>query len=152
MSRPATISLYRVQLVHEAAYPYRVSTLTSSKEAADFFRPLYQGADREQFTVAFLDAKHRVIGIEVVSVGSLTAALVHPREVFKSAVITNSAAIILCHNHPSGVPDPSPEDRQLTSRLCQAGELLGIRVLDHVILGDDTHYSFVDYGVLPAGR
>jgi DNA repair protein RadC len=148
MSRPTTISLYRVQLVHESAYPYRTSILTSSKEAAEFFRPLYQGIDREQFTVAFLDAKHRVIGLDVVAIGSLTAALVHPREVFKSAVITNSAAIILCHNHPSGVPDPSPEDRQLTSRLCQAGELLGIRVLDHVILGESSHYSFVDMGAL----
>ena len=150
MPRPNTISLYRVQLVREAAYPYRLSVLRSSTDAAEFFRPLYTGVDREQVTAALLDAKHRVIGIDVVSIGSLTASIIHPREVFKPAILTNAAAVLLCHNHPSGVADPSPEDREITERLYRAGELLGIRVLDHVILGESSHYSFVDAGTFPA--
>lgn len=96
--------------------------------------------------LAFLDAKHRPIGVEIVSIGSLTASIVHPREVFKAAVVANAAAVVICHNHPSGIAEPSPEDVSLTSRLSQAGEILGIRLLDHVILGDRSHYSFADSG------
>ena len=80
-----------------------------------------------------------MLGFNVVSVGSLTAALVHPREVFKPVILANAAAVILLHNHPSGSAEPSAEDRALTERLEHAGELLGIRVLDHIILGDG-HY------------
>lgn len=141
-----TTSLYRLQLVREADYPYETGTLSCSATAAKFFRPLFEGIDREQMAVAFLDAKHRVIGVGIVSIGSLTASIVHPREVFKPAIVSNAAAIIICHNHPSGVAEPSPEDISLTSRLTQAGDVLGIRLLDHVILGDETHYSFCDSG------
>jgi DNA repair protein RadC len=146
MTRKNTTSLYRLQLVREADYPYDLSTLSSPAAAAKFFRPLFEGIDREQMAVAFLDAKHRVIGVGIVSIGSLTASIVHPREVFKPAVLSNASAVLICHNHPSGVPEPSPEDISLTSRLSQAGDILGIRLLDHVILGDDSHYSFVDSG------
>ena len=93
-----------------------------------------------------LNAKHRPIGLNTVSVGSLTASTAHPREVFKPALTGNAAAVIVAHNHPSGDPAPSAEDVQLTKRLRDAGELLGIRVLDHVILGDGKYYSFVDAG------
>lgn len=146
-----TTSLYRLQLVREADYPYETGTLSCSATAAKFFRPLFEGIDREQMAVAFLDAKHRVIGVGIVSIGSLTASIVHPREVFKPAIVSNAAAIIICHNHPSGVSEPSPEDVSLTSRLTQAGDILGIRLLDHVILGDSTHYSFVDRSGLRHG-
>ena len=141
-----TTSLSRLQLVREADYPYETGTLSCSATAAKFFRPLFEGIDREQMAVAFLDAKHRVIGLGIVSIGSLTASIVHPREVFKPAIVSNAAAIIICHNHPSGVDEPSPEDISLTSRLTQAGDIVGIRLLDHVILGDKTHYSFCDKG------
>ena len=151
MTPRGATSLYRLQLVREADYPYDTGTLTCSASAAKFFRPLFEGLDREQMAVAFLDAKHRVIGIGIVSIGSLTASIVHPREVFKPAIVSNAAAIIICHNHPSGVPEPSQEDVSLTSRLTQAGEILGIRLLDHVILGESTHYSFVDRSDLRHG-
>jgi DNA repair protein RadC len=141
-----TTSLYKLHLVREASYPYNLSTLSSSADAARFFRPLFEGLDREQMAAAFLDAKHRVIGVGVVSIGSLTASIVHPREVFKPAVLANAVAVLICHNHPSGLAEPSPEDVSLTTRLSQAGDILGIRLLDHVILGDETHYSFCDSG------
>ena len=109
-------------------------------------RPCFSGLDREQFLVCCLDAKNASIGVNVVSIGTLTLSLVHPREVFKPAILLNACAIIAVHNHPSGDPTPSPEDRTLTTRLREAGDLLGIRLLDHLILGDDRLYSFADQG------
>ena len=93
-----------------------------------------------------LDAKNVSIGVNIVSIGTLTLSLVHPREVFKPAILLNAWAIIAVHNHPSGDSSPSPENRTLTTRLREAGDLLGIRLLDHLILGDDRHYSFADQG------
>ena len=102
--------------------------------------------DREHFRVILLNTKNRVIGIDQVSVGTLNASLVHPREVFKRAVQKSAAAIILVHNHPSGDPSPSPEDMQITQRLCEAGRIIGIEVLDHVIIGDHVFTSFKEKG------
>ena len=98
-------------------------------------------SDREIFAVMLLNTKNRVIGINVVSVGSLTASVVHPREVFKAACLANATNIILTHNHPSGDPAPSKEDISITSRLVQAGRLMDIPVLDHIIIGDNTGRS-----------
>lgn len=115
--------------------------LTDTREAMDFFKQYWTdnpANDQEQFVVACLDTKHRVQCVVVITVGTLDASLVHPREVFKPAFIEGSAAIMLSHNHPSGNPDPSREDRQVTDRLTEAGKLLGIQVLDHIIYGDGT--------------
>ena len=90
----------------------------------------------------------RVIAYHEVSRGTLDATLVHPREVFKAALLANAAAIVLCHDHPSGEPTPSPDDLQLTRRLVEAGTLLGVDVLDHVIVGDGRYYSFKESGCL----
>lgn len=90
--------------------------------------------DREHFAVIHLSARHDAVAVETVSIGSLNASIVHPREVFRSAVSRGSAALVLAHNHPSGDPAPSQEDDTITARLVKAGELLGIEVLDHVIL------------------
>ena len=90
----------------------------------------------ERFIVVFLDARHRVTGSQIVSIGSLNASIVHPREVFRVAILHGAAAIILGHNHPSGDPTPSSDDMELTRRLVKSGELLGIKVLDHIIIGD----------------
>jgi DNA repair protein RadC len=144
------VPVYRVTLVRDGQAIWDRPSLRCATDAAALFRRFLDGVDREKFLVAHLDAKHRPIGIELVSVGSLTASIVHPREVFKAAVLQNAAAVILCHNHPSGDSAPSPEDMAITSRLCEAGEVLGIRVLDHVIIGDGTGavYSFADAGAL----
>ena len=95
------------------------------------------------FVAILLDGK-KVIGFNVVSLGSLTAALVHPREVFKPAILANAANLILAHNHPSGDPEPAAEDRAITERLRHAADLLGITVLDHVVIGDGTFRSFAE--------
>ena len=96
--------------------------------------PKLRKESREHFLVLLLNARHEVIGRETVSVGSLNASIVHPREVFRPAVVASAAATVLVHNHPSGDPEPSEEDLTITKRLVQAGELLGISVLDHVIV------------------
>jgi DNA repair protein RadC len=93
-----------------------------------------RSAKREHFVVLLLNARHEVEGVETISIGSLNASIVHPREVFIPAVSNSAAAIVLAHNHPSSDPEPSEEDLSITKRLVQAGELLGIAVLDHVII------------------
>ena len=120
--------------------------LTTSIAASGILRPCFAGLDREQFLVCGLDAKHCIIGVNVVSIGSLTLAIIHPREVFKPLILMNAVAWIGVHNHPSGDPTPSQEDRVLTSRLRQGADLLGITLLDHLILTEERYYSFADQG------
>ncbi len=104
--------------------------------------------DREHFVILMLNTKHRVMAKKVVSIGNLNASLVHPRELFKDIIKRSSAAVILIHNHPSGDPTPSQEDITVTNRLCEAGRLLGIDVLDHVIVGDLGYVSFKEKGLI----
>lgn len=103
---------------------------------------------QERFLVVLLDGRHRVLGEEVVSQGTLTASLVHPREVFRPALRASAAAVILVHNHPSGDPSPSAEDREVTARLAEAGEILGVRVLDHVVVAERGWVSLREQGAL----
>ena len=110
------------------------------------FHARLRDASQEHFCVLLLDGRHRVLGDELVSLGTLTASLVHPREVFRPALRAGAAALILVHNHPSGDPEPSPEDRVVTQRLTRAGELLGIPVLDHVIVAERGFRSLRDEG------
>ena len=137
---------YRVTLVRENRAVTPSSLLKTSLTAATVLRPLFAGLDREHFLVCGLDAKHRIIGVNLVSIGSLTLAIVHPREVFKPLILMNAVAWICAHNHPSGDITPSQEDRVLTSRLRQGADLLGITLLDHLILTDAHCYSFADQG------
>ena len=146
VTNPLFIPRYTLQLVPGNTRPDPPVLIRDSARAASILRPLFHGLDREQFLVACLDAKHAIIGVNVVSIGSLTLSIVHPREVFKPAILLNSAAIICVHNHPSGHPEPSSEDIVLTTRLRQAGDLIGITILDHLILGDERTYSFADQG------
>lgn len=145
---PTGVPIYRITLVRESTVGEPSSSaVRKSSEAAEVLRPLFAGLDREQFVVLMLDAQHRPIGIHIVSIGSLTASIVHPREVFKAAILANAAAVIIAHNHPSNSVEPSPEDIELSRRLREAGELLGIRVLDSIIIGEGKSiYSFVDSG------
>ena len=96
----------------------------------------------------FLNPKHAVLGMETVSIGTLSSSLVHPREVFKQAIKRSASAVILAHNHPSGNCEPSKEDLQVTKRLKDAGELVGIEVIDHLIIGEDRYYSFCENELL----
>jgi DNA repair protein RadC len=114
----------------------------------DHFFARLRGRPTEQFHAILLDGRHRVIGDVLVSQGTLTASLVHPREVFRAAIRRSAAALVLVHNHPSGDPAPSAEDKKVTERLVGAGELLGIRVIDHVIVAERGYHSFNDSGAL----
>jgi DNA repair protein RadC len=122
----------------------------SSHEIYRHYYPLMRGLRREIFKVILLDGKNTIIKDLTVSEGSLTLSVVHPREAFGPAVRESAAAVIFVHNHPSGDPDASPEDRALTERLVSVGELVGIRVLDHVIIGDRRYVSFADQGWIRA--
>jgi DNA repair protein RadC len=144
------VSVYRICLVREGRMPCYNQQIRSAVDASTLLHTYLADVDREHFVVLMLDQKNKVIGINTVSIGSLTASIVHPREVFKPAILSNAAALILAHNHPSGQPQPSQEDRVLTVRLVAAGKLLGISVLDHVIIGDGTsaYFSFADENLL----
>lgn len=104
----------------------------------------YRNLDHEEFIMATLDASHSVISIRIITKGILNRTLIHPREVFRPAISDNSASIILVHNHPSGNIEPSEEDKLVTKRLVNAGDILGIKVLDHMIIGSKDYYSFAE--------
>ncbi len=148
------VTRYRLLLVKDGCVPTSWDRqLRQSRDVVDLMAPVFAGLDREAFFVVLLDGKNRASGINLVSLGSLTAALVHPREVFKAAIAGSAAALVLVHNHPSGDPSPSPEDRAITERLVQVGELVGIKVLDHIVLGEaGTFRSFADEGLLGGAR
>ena len=141
VSKRFELPVYKIQLVRERGLWAADEQVTNPKIAAQIALDYLEGLDREHFVVLLLDGRNRVIGINTVSVGSLCTTVVHPREVFKPAMLANANSIILCHNHPSGDPEPSPDDNEMFRRLILAGELLGIKVHDALILGVDEHYS-----------
>jgi DNA repair protein RadC len=124
------------------------TAITGSSQLADYMSEKLSGEQREHFYTLLLDTKHRLIREVPVSIGSLNESVVHPREVYRSAIRESAAKVVFVHNHPSGNPDPSPQDRSLTRRLVDAGELVGIAVLDHIIVGHDTYFSFAERGIL----
>ena len=104
--------------------------------------------EKEVFVVFCLDTRHRIISREIVSIGILNASVIHTREVFRTAIARNACAVVVAHNHPSGSREPSEEDKKITRQLKQAGELLGISLLDHVIVTNDRFYSFSEHGLV----
>jgi DNA repair protein RadC len=143
------IQVVGLRMVRERAsllYPNR--KIRKPEDAAELFRRFIGDCDRESFCVLCLNTKNEPTALQQVSCGSLNASIVHPRETFKLAILSNSASIIACHNHPSGQPDPSPEDLELTERLRDSGCLLGIELLDHIILGDGTFCSMKERGLM----
>jgi DNA repair protein RadC len=147
--KQASVPIYRVVLVKEGRVPCYNQQIRSSADASTLLHTYLADVDREHFVIILLNQKNRVIGVSTISIGSLTASIVHPREVYKSAILANAASIVCGHNHPSTDCQPSKEDRAITARLVEAGRLLGISVLDHVIIGGDGRYfSFADEGLL----
>ena len=122
--------------------------VTSPQTVADLLLPQYGNRPVEQFGVVLLDTKHRVLRTTIVSIGTLDASIVHPREIFREATAAGAAAIVLFHNHPSGDPEPSADDVQLTKRMVAAGVLMGIDVIDHVILADVRYCSLREKGFI----
>lgn len=153
----ACVSLVKERVVGERGI------IDGARGAAAILCPLIGGKPKEHFVVIALNARRESLGVVIVSVGTLSASLVHPREVFAPALLLNAAALIVAHNHPSGDPSPSAEDREVTRRLQRAGELMGVPVVDHVIVGSSvvesglndgprqgrpSFYSFRDHGLL----
>ena len=152
--KPRSIKFKQIKAVYE--------TLTVAEGAGNYLSPMIrytsptqifetfsflQDETKEYFIALHLDGKNRIICVDIVSTGSLNQSIVHPRETFKTALLSSAAAIILMHNHPTGDPSPSQEDLEVTRRLREAGDLIGIKVLDHIIIGS-TYYSFVERGVI----
>ena len=137
---------YRKEVVREDAPAWVSMRFTSPSQVFEMFSDLRQEA-KEHFIALHLDGKNRIICFDRVSIGSLNQSIVHPREVFKTACLSSAAAILLLHNHPTGDTAPSREDLEITRRIKEAGDLLGIKVLDHIIIGD-SYLSFVEQGLI----
>lgn len=118
--------------------------ITSPQDFFDLFNPIMKEESREVFLVAWLSSSNRVHGFEIVSSGTLCAAVVDPRAVFRSAIVTNAAHLIVAHNHPSGNLEPSNEDISLTKKLVEVGKLIEINIFDHIIFAGDAYTSFVE--------
>lgn len=127
---------------------HKATTVSTPEDVVALMQPVLIGRDREAFYCICLDTKNRVRKVVEVSVGSLNASIVHPRELFKEAVLVSAASVVVCHQHPSGDSTPSGADIQLTRRLVKAGDVLGIEVLDHVVIGGDEHASLRDLGLM----
>lgn len=150
LTKRYTIPRYTVSLVRDGKASAPAAQMRNSRDVRDILASYLADVDREHFVVLLLDQKNKIIGIHTVSTGSMTASVVHPREVLKVCILSNAASFVGGHNHPSGDPKPSAEDRALTQRLRDAGKLMGIAMLDHVIVGDgtDAYFSFADEGLL----
>jgi DNA repair protein RadC len=111
-------------------------------------RASVQDKAKEHFKLILLNSRNRVIGISTISIGTLTTSLVHPREVFKEALLHSAASVVLAHNHPSGDPEPSEDDLKITKKLVESGKILGIEVIDHIIIGKTNFYSFREKGLI----
>ena len=142
------VNIVQVKLVREKSMLYKDRKIRSPRDAYDLMLEFLGDVDREHFIVLCLDTKNQPTCIQVVHIGNLNSSIVHPREVLKSAILSNAASIIVGHNHPSNISDPSPEDIDVTKRLTQAGEILGVELLDHLILCSDSFHSLKESGHL----
>lgn len=122
--------------------------ITSPSDVCNLFMDELRHEKKEQFIVLLLNTKSEVISKELISIGNLNSSIVHPREVYKFAIKKSAASILFIHNHPSGNPKPSQNDRNITDRLVQVGDLVGINVVDHIIIGNDSHYSFKEHDLI----
>lgn len=141
------VPIVQVKLVREKSLLYKERKIRSPHDAYTLMKDFIGDADREHFVVLCLDTKNQPTCIQTVHIGSLNSSIVHPREVLKSALLSNSASIIVGHNHPSDVSDPSPEDISVTERLKQAGEIVGIELVDHIIICSDKYKSLKEDGI-----
>ncbi|TWH82570.1 JAB domain-containing protein [Sedimentibacter saalensis] len=135
------VNIVSIKMVREGSILYESRNINSPEIAAELGRKFIENSDREELIVCCLDTKNQPLSISVASIGSLNSSIVHPREVFKVAVLSNAASIIVFHNHPSGDTSPSTEDISVTNRLKEAGNIIGIKLIDHIIIGSDGRYT-----------
>ncbi|WP_228417038.1 RadC family protein [Terrisporobacter hibernicus] len=136
------VDIVSIKMIKESSIKYENRKINNPWDGFKLLRDMLEDCDRENMVVVCLNTKNEPINISVVSVGTLNSSLVHPREIFKTAILSNSNKILIAHNHPSGKVDPSNEDNKITKRLKESGELLGIEVLDHLIIGDGLYFSY----------
>lgn len=148
--RTKVISYVSCKLVREESNSYITQKITSPDDVGKVARDLLKlhEKDIEEFWVLHLNTRSVISSVQMVSRGSLSETVVHPREVFKAAILANASAAILIHNHPSGFPDPSSNDKMTTKRLVEAGKIIGIQVMDHIIIGKDGLFSFKENGLI----
>ena len=144
------VPLFRIALVRERGVTLEIEEDRASQpsEVHRICKAMIKDSPKEHFILLMLNANNRIIGVTVLSIGTLTASLVHPREVYQPAILRSAASIVVAHNHPSGDPTPSAEDREATRRLAEAGRLLGVPLLDHGVIADKSWYSFKEHGLL----
>lgn len=140
------VPIVTIKLVREKSILYAKRRITSPGDAVSLFRDYMGDLDREHFVLMGLNTKNEPVMLETVHIGSLNASIVHPREVFKSAILSNAACIMVCHNHPSDDCEPSGEDVSVMERLAQAGDLIEIPLLDHLIIGTEGYVSLKERG------
>jgi DNA repair protein RadC len=142
------VNIVSIKLVKESSLLYKERSVRSPEDGYELLKLFLEEKDREHFIVVSLDTKNQPVSINVCHIGSLNASIVHPREVMKSAILSNAASIIVGHNHPSGKAEPSREDIEVTKRLVEAGKIIGIEVLDHIIVGDGMFTSLKEKGYI----
>lgn len=142
------VNIVTVKLVRESSMLYKGRQIRSPKDSYDLIRTFIEDSDREMMICLSLDTKNQPASISICSIGSVSSAIVHPREIMKTAILSNASSVIIFHNHPSGNTTPSAEDIGVTKRLKEAGEILGIELLDHLIIGNDSFISLKEKGYL----
>lgn len=135
------VNVVSVRMVKECSLLYKDRVVRSPEDGYNLLHQFLGNVDREHFVVVCLDTKNQPTNTNVCHIGSLNASIVHPREVMKPAILSNAASILVGHNHPSGNPEPSQEDIQVTRKLVEAGKIMGIDILDHIVMGDDSFVS-----------
>ena len=128
--------------------PEERRTINNSKEASELFLTLIDDPSKEHFLVAYLNQGNKVIKVERISTGGITSTMVDPKVIFKNALLREATALMLCHNHPSGVTRPSAEDKQLTKKIVAAGKIFDITVIDHLIIGEKSYFSFAEHDMM----
>ncbi|AMO35091.1 DNA repair protein RadC [Lysinibacillus sphaericus] len=142
------INIVQIKLIREKSILYKDRQIRSPQNACEIIQNFSGDNDREHFVVLCLDTKNQPTCLQIVHIGNLNASIVHPREVLKSAILSNSASIIVAHNHPSNNCEPSPEDIEVTKRLIKAAEIIGITLMDHLILSTDSFKSLKELGYI----
>ncbi len=142
------VDIVSIKLVRHSSVLYSPRKISSPRDAVSLIKEFLDELDREEFLVITLDSKHQPTSINICAIGTINNCLVHPREVFKTAILSNSSSIMVAHNHPSGFSEPSHEDRQITKRLEDAGDILGIKLLDHIVVAGDEYFSFQEQGFI----
>lgn len=148
MKSAKRVNIVSVKLVRESSILYKNRSIRSPQDAYEIFKPFLEDADREYFIVLTMDIKNQPVSINVCHIGSLNASIVSPCEVMKSAILSSAASFMVAHNHPSGETTESREDIEVTKRLTEAGELMGIELLDHLIIGDGKYSSLKEKGFI----